>query len=63
MAKIGVKFDIDSLYCLHNSLYMGKNLKVRKLGSFGVLSTNNFSNASLSALNLKKHFETWNEVL
>ena len=22
-----------------------------------------FSNASLSALNLKKHFETWNEVL
>ena len=22
-----------------------------------------FSNASLSALNLKKHFENWNEVL
>ena len=41
----------------------GQESESAEIGFLWVPKHEQFSNASLSALNLKKHFETWNEVL
>ena len=45
-----------------NNIY-GQESESAEIGFLWGPKHEQFSNASLSALNLKKHFETWNEVL
>ena len=50
-------------FCKRTQKVYGQESESAEIGFLWGPKHEQFSNASLSALNLKKHFETWNEVL